>query len=537
MIFLRWLLVPVCFISAYVCRGSVSPASPGVFETHYRQALAYDTLSFYGSCIKELNLAIAYATDHHLEKQRINATITLAEILRKTRDYDQGISLLKNLSQSTDYPALHVRKLGRMAAICSEWTHSRDTILHYLDSALSLARSLHLTSEMADLYNEYGYTMLAVNREAGLLSLRKSAMLFKEMKDTCGYVSPITNMLRCHIDAGDKHHAEELISELTPLLNNRSWYTAQIEFYKLVAGYHKNFLHDMAGAARWSTLADKSTIRHLESINTIQVNTFRSMYTTRMLRAQVGEMQQAAKYKQDQLERQTQRARELIMYLVILGLLIIIVILLLLRERKLKGNLESMNTELQAGNEKYQMLMKESDHRIKNNLQMVISMLQYAQNQPEENIQDAFKRMSGKIQTVSSLHKHLSFDVHNELVQMHVYFNEITSLYQSITQDAPEIESHVAPVKIKSERMVYFGLILNEMIANTIAHGKGSNVKLCVEPLAQGYRFSYCDASVHDLSAQKGSGTLLIRQLIERVGGILFTFDATSGHYSFVFYE
>ena len=521
-------------VSTHAGVGSIPVRS---FDAYYQQAIAYDQLNLYGQCIDELNKAITHAGRYQLKEQQINATITLAETLRKTRDYEKAIAILLQLTQSTNYPRLHVRKLGRMAAIHSEWTHQRDTVLYYLDSAITLAGNLKLKSEMAALLNEYGYIILSVNRVEGLAKLRQSAQLFREMKDTSQYVSPLINMLRSYLDTRDRLHADSIIQELIPLLQNRKWYTAQVEGYKLISSYFKNFLHDEPKSIYWRSMADKSTIAYLESINSAQVNAFRSMYGTQLLRKQVEEITREADLKQQQLLRQAKRTRELIVYLSVTGLLVIIVIVLFLREKKLKHRLTKSNQALQEGNEKYRLLMQESNHRIKNNLQMVISMLQYDQTQYDEQASAGLERMSGKIQTISALHKHLSVELHNQLVPMDAYFHEITLLYQRIAGSSPHFISQVAPVQINSERLVYFGLILNEMIANTLSHGNGNTIQIAVARHGEAYQFSYSDGSAHPPQAKAGTGTNLIRQLMERVGGHHFIFEATSGSYQFHFYE
>lgn len=515
-----------------IYRGAAQNNAAAEFNLHYNRAMAYDKLYVFGPCIEELNKAIDYASLHNLEYERVNATITLAEILRKTHDYDKGINLLLKLERSTAYPKLHVRKLGRMAAIYSEWTHSRDSILHYLDSALALASSMHLKAEAASLYNELGYTLSGVNRQLGLFNLRRSAALFKEMKDTANYISPMINMLRSYLVLKDKPHAEAVIRELMPLLNNRNSYTSQIEFYNLMANYQLCFFNDSAGAAHWKAMACKSTIGYLESINTSQLNAFRTVYGTKQLQDRITE-------KEQELAQQRKRTRELIIFLSLMGFLILCVIALFIREHRLRERLKTSNNLLQVSNNKYQMLITESNHRIKNNLQMVISMLQYSDAGQNPVTLEAFKRMSGKIQVISTLHKHLTADIHNELVSMDVYFNEIISLYREMMQKVPEITVEVAPVKIRSERIVYFGLILNEMVTNTIAHAntRDRKIKILVKAFSQGYSFSYCDGSPHSGHASGGTGSGLIIQLIERVGGFAFNFDETSGDYQFRFYE
>lgn len=513
------------------------------FELYYERAMAYNNLSLLGQSITELNLAIEYAHRHNLKEQAIDATITLAETMRMTGDFDKSLELLSGLSQSPLYPKLHVRKLGRMAAVYNEWNSPhikkpRDSVIRYIDSALKIAAAINLQAEQAGLYNELGYTVASTHPGKGLTYLLKSAEMFEHQKDTHNYVGSMTNVLRVYVGLKETVKAKEVINRLLPLVNGKQWHTAETELYKTIASYYR-FLKDSVSVQYWLSKADKGTIRHLEAKNSAQVNAFRTLYETRKLKEQVTAMELVAQLKQDALDRQTKRTRELVIYLLVLALLAVGVVALLIRERNLKRRLKTTNTDLQVSNEKYQVLMVESNHRIKNNLQMVISMLQYSGRGADKEISEAFNQMSGKIQTISMLHKRLTADVHNEQVLMDVYLGEIIAYYRNMMHAIPEITASIAPVKIKSERIVYFGLILNEMIANTIAHSNSTSgtVQFSVGSVDRGYVFEYTDGSFHNPTAVKGTGSTLIPQLIQRVGGTDFIFNPSSGQYRFIFYE
>ncbi|KAB2918111.1 MAG: sensor histidine kinase [Bacteroidetes bacterium] len=512
-------------------------------ESYFERAMVYNNLSIFGQSINELNLAIEYAHRHNLKEQAINATITLAETMRMTGDFDKSLELLINLPQSPLYPKLHVRKLGRIAAIYNEWNTPlvktpKDSVIRYLDSALKIAAAINLQAEQAGLYNELGYTIASTNPYKGLTYLLKSAEMFEYQKDTHNYVGSMTNLLRVYVGLKNAVKANDIINRLLPLVSGKQWYAAETELYKTIAS-HYHSLNDTVSAQYWLSKADKGTIRSLEAKNSAQVNAFRTLYETKKLKEQVTAMELVTQLKQEALDRQTRRTQELVIYLLVLALMAMGVVALLLRERNLKRRLKTTNINLQVSNEKYQVLMVESNHRIKNNLQMVISMLQYSGRGADKEISEAFHQMSGKIQTISMLHKRLTADVHNEQVTMDVYLGEIIAYYQNMAPAIPQITASIVPVKIKSERIIYFGLILNEMIANTIAHGNSvsGTVKFNVTPLAQGYGFEYTDGSKHALTAAKGTGSALIRQLTQRVGGTDFIFNPSSGQYRFTFYE
>lgn len=529
-------LVGLCLFLLLPVVLAAQTLSSHTFETHFQDAHTYSEASMFGPAMEELNAAIEIAKQHNNEKQHITAGIALAELMRKTGDFEKGIMLLHSLGTAAAFPDLQVKRLDRMAAIYGEWqvqgkAKNADSIPIYLDSALHLSEQVKLPAQEASIYNQLGYHTSGFDREKGLQYLQKSAALFLSLRDTHNYVGARTNMLRCYLAANDSLHAGELIRHLIPLVKNRKWFTAEIELYRLTASYEKQFHHDAAAVRYWESLADVRVIANLEAVNTAQVNAFRTLYETRRLQDELDARQQS-------LEREARRTRDLVLFSVVLGTLAVIVLVLLLRERRLRKQLKTINTDLEKSTEKYRLLMVESNHRIKNNLQMVISILHYDEQEGNQHAGDAFRRMAQKIQTIAALHRHLSADEHNELVRMDVYFATIAGLYRDIAPGMPPVNCDVVPVTVRSERMVYFGLILNEMLANTVAHGAVPRGSITVNVKAAGalYCFDYRDDSAHDTSAARGTGTRMIRQLTERVGGTGFHFDPANGHYQFLFH-
>lgn len=507
------------------------------YTQHYTRAHTYSEAALFGPATDELNAAIEEAKKQGQERQRIEASIALGELLRKTGDYEKGLTLLRSLDRAAAYPELQVRRLDRIAAIYDEGqslkiARAQDSMFTYLDSALRLSAKLHLPAEEASLYNQIGYHEYASEPEKGLKDLQHAADLFLSLRDTHNYVGAMTNVLRSYMAQHDSTHAGALIRQLTALVKDRKWYTAQFELYRIAAGFVNSYRHDSVGTQRWEAMAAQSIISNLEATNSAQMNAFRTLYETRKLQDQVLVQQQA-------LDRETQRTRDLILFAVVLGSLALLVIVMLLRERHLRRRLRATNADLERSTEKYRLLMVESNHRIKNNLQMVISMLHYDEQNESHESAEAFRRMEQKIRTIGALHRHLSADVHNELVELDAYFTAIADLYKDMAPGLPAIRCTVAPVRIRSERIVYFGLILNEMLANTIAHreGQAAEIRVAVSQQGNAYRFDYRDDSTHAASASKGTGSRLIRQLIERIGGSDFRFDPGNGQYQFTFDE
>ncbi|MBL4709173.1 MAG: sensor histidine kinase, partial [Flavobacteriales bacterium] len=231
-----------------------------------------------------------------------------------------------------------------------------------------------------------------------------------------------------------------------------------------------------------------------------------------------------------ELEKEAKQKKELFLYFSILLVFCIGIVFLLFRERKLKK-------EVAKANKRYHTLLVESNHRIKNNLQMITSMLEYSGKDIKDKDSLAFKRITGKIHTISALHKHLYLNVHNEKVNIQDYFEEIIMLYQEMTISTKSIKQRFDEAFIESERIIYFGLIFNEMLSNTYEHNSlDTSVSISIVKLKDRYLFSYSDGSKFEPKGANGIGIQLIGQLIDRIEGVNYELDSSTGTYQFEFY-
>lgn len=501
-----------------------------MYDVHLQQAHEYDNVSLFADCVEELSAAIQISKEQGWQEKEILASIFLAEIKRKTADFTESLSLLSNLNSSVDYPSLHVRKLGRMAAVINQDPNNLtpeqqfDTVKFYLDSALIIATKLNSRHLRASLYNELGYIIGSKNSDSCLYYLSKAAQLFIAGNDTQNYVGARTNMLRTYETIGDSINTFSTLIELLGLIEGQKWHTAEHGLYAIMVSHYRK-KKNKEQVNYWELKAKSSEFQNLKDISSTQLDSYRALYETKKFQEEVAQ-------KEMLLEEGSERRKDFVRYLVILIVIICGIGLLLFRERKLKR-------AVNKANERYHMLLVESNHRIKNNLQMIISMLEFSSKDLKNEDSIAFKKISGKIQTISALHKHLYLDVHNERVEMDTYFGDIIGLYQEITNSPLKIIKQLDKVAIQSERIVYFGLIFNEMLSNTIEHSStlDRTINISVVQLEDRFNFVYQDNSLFDLKDfETGTGTKLIEQLVRRIEGSNYKLEAETGKYQFEFY-
>jgi two-component sensor histidine kinase len=171
-------------------------------------------------------------------------------------------------------------------------------------------------------------------------------------------------------------------------------------------------------------------------------------------------------------------------------LLLIIITLIFIRYRdKQKANklLSLQKTEISQKNATLNKLVTEKDwllkevhHRVKNNLQMVMSLL----NAQSFYLKDdaamlAIRESHHRIHAMSLIHKKLyqldnvtAIDMNNYIEELVEYFRETFNTGQRI-----QFDLHVEHTELETSQAVPLGLILNEAITNSIKHGFPENGK------------------------------------------------------------
>lgn len=526
MIHLR-LICLLLLVNAYASYGQ-NQLDLNSYKGHFQLAEQFNGASLFAKSTEEINLALTIARKNKWQKKIVEASIFLAEIKRKTGDFNEGIAILRKLNYSINYPSLHVEKLGRMAALFHESKipdlQKFDSVELYLKKALILADKYNLKSEKASLYNEVAYRIGHKQLDSCLYLLTEASRLFMEQKDTQNYIVARTNMLRTYETIGDSANVMSTFNELNALVADRGWNTLERELYVTISRFYAK-KGDSVNGNFWMLKCKESDILNLENTSSIRLNSFRVLYETEKYQAEIDK-------KKRELAKAAKRRNELIIYFSIFVLLGLGVSLLLIRERTLKH-------KLRKANDSYQMLLVESNHRIKNNLQMILSMLNFSSKNVKKEDAVAFERMSSKIMTISALHKELYLDIHNERVDIDSYFSAILELNQKIASSNLQIKKRIAPVSIKSERIVYFGLIFNEMLSNTFEHNTATTgtITISIQKVDDLFQFTYQDNASFNQENQYGTGIKLIKQLVGRVGGTDFRLHSETGKYTFNFAE
>jgi two-component sensor histidine kinase len=183
---------------------------------------------------------------------------------------------------------------------------------------------------------------------------------------------------------------------------------------------------------------------------------------------------------------------------IFIGIIISILLLLiyfLIQSIKNKQKLNFINNQLNENIEitieqfsKNDFLLKELHHRVKNNLQLIYSLLNLQKRRlidPETKTN--LTAVQNRIHTMSLVHEFLYNSDNYEFINVYEYIITLTNHLKAIYKKDENvlIQYHIdKDIELETERMIYIGLIINEIISNTfkfeVSNGIKSKIKISI---------------------------------------------------------
>jgi two-component sensor histidine kinase len=200
-----------------------------------------------------------------------------------------------------------------------------------------------------------------------------------------------------------------------------------------------------------------------------------------------------------------------------------------LEQREVERREAALDTE-RALKEK-ELLLREIHHRVKNNLQIILSLVRL-QNGTGGPPEDLSRHMTSRVNAMALVHEMLYQSEDFGRVDIASYVSRLARLVVH-GDDGPaalELEIKAEPLGLSLDRAIPFGLVLNELLTNACKHAVRDRVggKLTVELGKNGpdIVLTVRDNGPGipedlDLSKTPGLGVRLVRGLADQLGGSL----------------
>ncbi len=185
--------------------------------------------------------------------------------------------------------------------------------------------------------------------------------------------------------------------------------------------------------------------------------------------------------------------------------------------------LKDAQRQIEALNIRQRRSMTETHHRVKNNLQIISSMIDMQLMTGEETLSaEEFKRLGAHVRTLAAVHDILT--EHAKETEMHqgISLEEVLEKLLPVHQQtAPHcrITARIEDVQLPGRQGTSLALVINELISNAIKHGKGL-VEIVVADEDDHVAVTVCDdgpgfPADFDPKVAANTGLELIQSLVE----------------------
>jgi len=168
---------------------------------------------------------------------------------------------------------------------------------------------------------------------------------------------------------------------------------------------------------------------------------------------------------------------------------------------KLYIKIKSKNLIIEKTLKDRELLLHETHHRVKNNLQMISSLLNLQSKYVEDKkAYEALQNGRNRVESIAILHKNLYVGDDLTLVNVQEYFQSlVNSILNSFEKNKSEIQVEVNAknVLLDVETVIPIGFIVNELVTNSLKHAKPDkeNLNISISMINKNdfYKLIVCD--------------------------------------------
>lgn len=362
------------------------------------------------------NIALNYLDQKHYDKA--------LTIFQKCFEYEKKFNYKTNMAGSS-------RSLSKVYLGKKEYSKALD----YAQKALELYKQLGNKSGQADVYREIGVIYLQTNQ------LQNASEYTQKGLQLSTKIGELESIKFCY----------ENLSKINSKLGNyKEAYTNQLLFKKRSDSMFNSEINDKVTQIQMTYEFDKKQ---------------------ELIKRQQNEKDQKLKSVSN---KQRNFLIAIAMTLFFLSLLTVGIYFNLKSYKKQKLIVEQQKEVIQNSLTEKETLLREIHHRVKNNLQIISSLL----NMQSEDIEDAKVLLSiqegqSRVQAMSLIHQNLYQSEHIDKVNIENYLKELTHYLSTMYKgdsNLVKVTIETSNIQFDFDTAIPLGLIVNELVSNAYKH-------------------------------------------------------------------
>ncbi|HOO83608.1 MAG TPA: histidine kinase dimerization/phosphoacceptor domain -containing protein [Prolixibacteraceae bacterium] len=463
----------------------------------------------------QLALDLAQKTGHKIHEAYAYGYIGMQESrlgnnLKATESYINSANIFRELGE--------VHQEGyALASIGSAFQQQGDNInaLKYLKQGLQLFQAYGDTQQIANCYLNIGETFRRVNMpDSAIIYFNEGIAVVSSFETGDDYQSALTlhtligNMGIIHVLKGEYAYAEKELIKATHFFDSvndpyrKSVYYAELgklhfamgnatlgekkieESYQIAESAAlkeqiRDFSHDLSKIYE-SQQKYASALKYYKQYKMYD-DSIKNVETVRQMEQQQSQFELSKKEEQISILNKVNKLQRNLAFVLLLAIVIFVVMVSVLfrayRNIKASNLIISQQKQLVEKREiEKALLLKELNHRVKNNLQMVSSLLNlHARQLKDHPAAEALMAGRYRVEALTLIHQKLYRDDVDTKIDIQNYIEDLSK--NLVLNFGPEftLDLKLEPLILKIDKAIPLGLVMNELITNSLKYGGSDN--------------------------------------------------------------
>lgn len=420
-----------------------------------------------------------------------------------------------------------------------------DSAIYYFNKSLELSKQKKFPKGIAMATSNAGLTYLDKKQyKKAEENLLVSYITCDSLKSDLSLVIVCTNLIRLYTETNQLEKAIPYAKTGEKLANVVGSFEQQVNLYKSLSNmYVAN--KEFEQALKYSNLQLQFT-DSLANENSQRIqNEMTTRFETENLNDKITLLTNTNKLKDAEIEKK--KTQQYLFLVLVIGSSIFIGLLFFVLRTKNKSQkqLESKNEIIKNALDERGILLKEIHHRVKNNLQIISSLLNLQSGYGNSiSTEDLVKQSESRIKSMALIHEKLYQTENFKEIDLAEYLQSFLEQLSEILffkEKNIEYVINVETIHIEIDKLVPLGLIVNELITNTVKHAfknKASGIITITGKHAENnYMLTINDngegmPSDFSLDKSKSLGIRLIKGLVNQIQAKI-SIDSVPGNTSF----
>lgn len=365
-------------------------------------------------------------------------------------------------------------------AITEKHLNRKDSIKHHLWEALSIGREIDNQGLKSHAMINLGIVNREENNVDSALYYFKEALILTGNTDKGSEVVINIGLAEIYTGTGELakalrflDRAENLALELRSIEYLKRIYSDKAAVYAANGNYKQAYIFSNKFFAMNDSLTNLKLIA--------QTNDLEKKYETERKERQITELQLASVEQQLIAKAGNNQRRFLMFIATILSLAAWFAFYRYRKEQRTARILQGKNETIVTALHDREILLKEIHHRVKNNLQVVSSLLSIQGREiSDEKALEAVNESKHRVQSMALIHQYLYSENDLKSIDMQQYVNQLSAnLFKAykLDHDLVKLEVDVSPIMLDVDTAIPLGIIINELITNALKYAFPENME------------------------------------------------------------